>query len=486
MPMAGIEKVAVLGAGVMGAGIAAHVANAGVPVVLLDIVPAGRRGPRRARQGCDRAMLKAEARRRSCTPRRAKLVTPGNLEDDLGLLAECDWIVEAVVERLDVKQHLYRALDAVRKPGSIVSSNTSTIPLAQARRGAAGELRQRLPRHPLLQPAALHAAARARRRAATRPEAAAAATRLLRRAPRQERGRLQGHAGLHRQPHRHLLDRGATRGGDRGGLTVEEADAVAGRPIGFPKTGVFGLLDLVGIDLGPHIAKPRCSRPCRPTTPTGRSTEEPPAARKMIAAGYTGRKGKGGFYRLALERRREAQAGDRPRDRRVSRRDQAAPRERRGGAPGRATRAARARGRRRPLRLAHAVAARSPTPPPWCRRSPTRFPRRRGDAHRLQLEVGPVRAPRPLGPAWLAARLAAEGRAVPPLLAAVGDGTFYRVEGGKLQHLSTDGSYRDLERPRACCCSPTSSGRLEPVAKNGSASLWDLGDGVLCLEFTPR
>ncbi len=105
----------------MGAGIAAHVANAGVPVVLLDIVPAGAADRNVLAAGAVEKLLKAEPAPFMASATR-RLVTPGNLEDDLGLLADCDWIVEAVLERLDVKQELYRAIDAVRKPGSIVSS----------------------------------------------------------------------------------------------------------------------------------------------------------------------------------------------------------------------------------------------------------------------------------------------------------------------------------------------------------------------------
>src|SRR5690606_29093213 len=125
-----IARVGVVGAGVMGAGIAAHVANAGLPVVLLDIVPAGaadRSAPARGAIEKLRKAKPAPLMSESC----AKRIAPGNLEDDLGRLADCDWIVEAVVERLDVKQEVYRRLESVRKPGSIVSSNTSTIPLAK-------------------------------------------------------------------------------------------------------------------------------------------------------------------------------------------------------------------------------------------------------------------------------------------------------------------------------------------------------------------
>lgn len=121
--MTEIKKVAVLGSGVMGSGIAAVLANAGIPVLLLDIVP--KEGGRNSlAEGAIAKQLKGG------TPgfahkKFAKLVTAGNFEDDLGKLAEVDWIVEVVLERLDVKQDVYRKIDAVRKKGSIVSSNAS-------------------------------------------------------------------------------------------------------------------------------------------------------------------------------------------------------------------------------------------------------------------------------------------------------------------------------------------------------------------------
>ncbi|MDE2618898.1 MAG: 3-hydroxyacyl-CoA dehydrogenase family protein, partial [Sphingomonadales bacterium] len=123
-----IRKVCVIGAGTMGAGIAAQVANAGVPVLLLDILP---------KEGDDRdAVAKAAVAKMLKTDpapfmskAAVKLVETGNIEDHLDKAAECDWIVEAIVERLDLKQALYARLEAVKRPGTAVSSNTSTIPL---------------------------------------------------------------------------------------------------------------------------------------------------------------------------------------------------------------------------------------------------------------------------------------------------------------------------------------------------------------------
>ena len=122
-----INKIAVIGAGLMGSGIAAHVANAGHDVVLLDIVPDGARKRSELALGAIERMLKTEPAA-FMEKRTAKSVTCGNIEDDLKLLADADWIVEAVIEKRDIKQSIYRMIDSVRKDGSIVSSNTSTIP----------------------------------------------------------------------------------------------------------------------------------------------------------------------------------------------------------------------------------------------------------------------------------------------------------------------------------------------------------------------
>src|SRR5262249_1918780 len=123
-----ISKVAVIGSGVMGGGIAAHVANAGIPVVLLDIVPAGAANRNVVAEQAIERLLKTEPApfmHRDF----ARLVTPGNLEDHIGMLAECDWIVEAVLEKLAGTHATVAKIEKARKPGSIVTSNTSTIRL---------------------------------------------------------------------------------------------------------------------------------------------------------------------------------------------------------------------------------------------------------------------------------------------------------------------------------------------------------------------
>jgi 3-hydroxyacyl-CoA dehydrogenase len=135
-------KVAVLGAGVMGAAIAAHLVNVGIPSFLLDIVPPGETKDRDiiARTGLEKALKAKPASFYS--KRAAKLVTIGNIEDDLEVLADVDWIIEAVVERLDIKHALYGKIEMVLTPGTIISSNTSGLPAHMLVEGRSEEFRR--------------------------------------------------------------------------------------------------------------------------------------------------------------------------------------------------------------------------------------------------------------------------------------------------------------------------------------------------------
>ena len=137
-----VEKAAVLGAGTMGARIAAHLANAGIPCYLLDIVPRELNADEKrkgmtletpaVRNRIVLAGLEGAKKARPAaffTPETARLVTPGNFEDNLAWCGEADWIIEAVAENLDIKRNLFSRIDAIRKPGSIVTSNTSGLPI---------------------------------------------------------------------------------------------------------------------------------------------------------------------------------------------------------------------------------------------------------------------------------------------------------------------------------------------------------------------
>ena len=136
-----IKKVCVIGAGVMGAGIAAQVANAGIPVLLLDILPRDGGDRDAIAKGAVAKMLKTDPAP-FMSKAAARLVETGNIEDHLDRVAECDWIVEAIVERLDIKQALYARLEQLKRPGTAVSSNTSTIPLGQLVEGRSEQFKR--------------------------------------------------------------------------------------------------------------------------------------------------------------------------------------------------------------------------------------------------------------------------------------------------------------------------------------------------------
>src|SRR5438270_171420 len=138
-----IQRVAVLGAGTMGARIAAHMANAGVPCYLLDIVPPGATGADRNKiaAGGLQAALKSKPAA-FFDQSLARLVTVGNFEDDLKLIANADWIIEAVLEDLEIKRNLLRKVEAIRRPGSIVTTNTSGLPVSRIAEGFSQDFRR--------------------------------------------------------------------------------------------------------------------------------------------------------------------------------------------------------------------------------------------------------------------------------------------------------------------------------------------------------
>ncbi len=477
-----IATAAVIGAGVMGAGIAAHLANAGVSVLLLDVVPKAGDNRNALAEGAIARMLKAEPAP-FMSKRMAKLVTPGNVEDHLDQLAEVDWIVEAVVEDPEIKRTLYERLEAVRKDGSIVSSNTSTLPLALLTKDMPSRFRGDFLITHFFNPPRYMALLELVKGSETKPEV------LERIGDFADRHLGKGVVLCHDTPGfvanrigTFWLQCAVVETLERG-LTVEEADAVMGRPIGVPKTGVFALLDLVGLDLMPKVDASLAATLAEDDPYQG--LRRPfPLLEKMIAEGYTGRKGKGGFYRLnkangaRVKESIDLASGD------------YAPADK----PKLASVSASRRGGPKAL-VAHddkggqfAWAVLSQT----LGYAAALVPEIADDvpsvdrAMRLgyNWKFGPFELIDKLGAADFAERLQAEGRRVPPLLekAAAADG-FYRVEDGRLQYLTVDGSYADVERGEGVVLLSDIKRRGEPLAQNGSASLWDIGDGVVCLEI---
>ena len=289
-----IYKVAVLGAGTMGARIAAHFANAGVPSYLFDIVPPDADGPARnkiAAAGLDAARKSKPAA--FFEPSLAKLITVGNFEDDLKKLADVDWIIEAVVENLDIKRSLLKKVDAVRKPGTIVTTNTSGLPVSKIAEGFADDFRRSWFGTHFFNPPRY--------------------MRLLELIPTPETDRNLLDAIAWFSDVR--LGKGVVFAkdtpnfiGNRIGtfsvlnvirlmqemdLTIEDVDALTGTPVGWPKSATFRTIDLVGLDILGHVVSNMTAN----VHDERSELKLPDFYKQMLERKWLGDKTKGGFYK---------------------------------------------------------------------------------------------------------------------------------------------------------------------------------------------
>ena len=462
-----IRKVGVVGAGVMGAGIAAQVANAGVPVVLLDIVPGG------AARAVERMLRADPAPFMGKAP--ARLVTTGDVGTDLALLADCDWICEAIIERPDAKRELYAKLEGMRKPGSVVSSNTSTIPLAALTEGLGEGFAADFMITHFFNPPRYMRLLEVVQGPQTRADAVAEVSTFGDRRMGKSVVRCKDTPGFIANRIGGMWMQSAINNAFELGLTVEEADAVNGKPMGIPKTGVFGLMDLVGIDLGPHVAASmKATLPA--SDPYVLGLREHAVITRMIGEGRTGRKGKGGFYMRQGAKKLAMELGSGEyRDSVKPTLESLALRNLRELAehPDRAGRYAKA------VLLDTLGYAASLVPEIADSIADVDAAMRLGYAWKY----GPFELIDRVGAPWLVAALREAGRPVPKLLERVGERGFYREQDGVLEFFGTDGDYHAVPRAEGVVLLSDIKRRSKPLAKNGSASLWDIGDGVACLEF---
>jgi 3-hydroxyacyl-CoA dehydrogenase len=287
-----IKNVVIIGSGTMGSGIAAHLCNANVPVTLLDLTT----------EISEKAREKIYKSRPPLLIDKTKInnIKIGNINDDFGVVKNADWVVEAVVERIDIKHNIYEKIFNNRKSGAIVSSNTSSIPIKVLSEKLNLDQKKDFCITHFFNPVRYMG---------------------LLEIVKNENNDLSKIESLKEFCEREL-GKGAIVCNDTPGflgnrigvyamqvamteafkmkMSIEEADAVFGRPMGIPKTGVFGLYDLIGIDLMADVLKsfikelPK-SDPFQPVA------KEIPLITKLIQQGYTGRKGKGGFYRMNKE-----------------------------------------------------------------------------------------------------------------------------------------------------------------------------------------
>jgi len=284
-----IKNVVVIGSGTMGSGIAAQLCNANIPVTLLDLKT----------EISQKAKEKIKNSRPPLLIDKSKIdnIKVGNISDDFNVVGLADWIVEAVVERIDVKHNIYKKIFKNRKQGAIVSSNTSSIPIKILSQNLSDDEKKDFCITHFFNPVRYMG---------------------LLEIVKSENNDLNKINSL-KIFCENLLGKGAiicndTPGflGNRVGvyamqvaiteafkmkLSIEEADAVFGRPMGIPKTGVFGLYDLIGIDLMADVLK-SFIKELPKNDEFQIVAKEIPLIKKLIETGYTGRKGKGGFYRM--------------------------------------------------------------------------------------------------------------------------------------------------------------------------------------------
>ncbi len=284
-----IKKVVVIGSGTMGSGIAAHLCNANVPVTLLDLTT----------EISEKARDRIYKSRPPLLLDKTKIqnIKVGNINDNFDIVKEADWVVEAVVERIDIKHNIYEKIFKNRKQGAIVSSNTSSIPIKVLSEKLTEEEKKDFCITHFFNPVRYMG---------------------LLEIVKNENNDLNKINSLKKFCEIEL-GKGAIVCNDTPGflgnrigvyamqvamteafrmkLSIEEADAVFGRPMGIPKTGVFGLYDLIGIDLMADVLK-SFIKELSDHDEFQIVAKEIPLVKKLIDTGYTGRKGKGGFYRM--------------------------------------------------------------------------------------------------------------------------------------------------------------------------------------------
>ncbi len=456
--MGDIRRVAVIGSGVMGAGIAAQVANAGVPVRLYDMT-------QDMAAAAIAKLLKTEPAP-LMSPDNVRHISAHGIDGELAALGDCDWIVEAVVERLDVKQTLFAKIADYAGPAAIISSNTSTIRLAELLAKSAPAFRQRFVITHFFNPPRYM-----RLLEIVQGESSADVAQSISRFADVALGKsivwCKDRPGFIANRLGCFWSQAAMATAFDMGVTVEEADVVMGKAFGIPKTGVFGLMDLVGIDLVPHVNASLAR--ALPADDLFQQVNVPlPFMERMIAAGLTGRKGKGGFYRINREMGRRKEVID------------------------------LVTGDYRPL---NPVTIDGTTPLLQQDTRLGRYARRvwglvfayagllLGDAAD---DIAAIDAAMRLGYNWqwgpfelmdragdVTQLLKAEGLPIAPVFRGA---NFYR-DGAAL---ALDGNYHPVARAEGLLLLADVKRKSAAVLSNGAAALWDIGDGVCCFEITTK
>ncbi|HEX8848801.1 MAG TPA: 3-hydroxyacyl-CoA dehydrogenase/enoyl-CoA hydratase family protein [Gemmatimonadaceae bacterium] len=472
-----IRKVGVVGAGTMGGGIAALTASAGVPVVLLDVPgDADRNGP--ARQGLERQVKAKPAAFMDAD--RARLVHTGNTEDHLQLLADCDWIIEAIIEQPAPKQHLFARLEEIVKPTAIVASNTSGIPMRVLTERRSPRFRQHFLGTHFFSPVRYMHLLELIPTEDTLPETLDAVREFVERAlgkgtvvAKDAPGFIANRLGV-----KGIV--GALRGMEKGALTIDEVDALTGPLIGRPNSATFRTGDISGVDVIAHVTKGLGEA-------TGEDFALPDWVQSMVAAKRLGDKTGGGFYQkkgkdiLTLDPKSgEYQPQRKPEDPALAKLANRPLKERIEGALA-------LEGkygdfvRRTLLEGAHYTLEKSPE----LANDPVAVDRAMewGYGH----EAGPFRIMDIVGADRLREGFRAAGLDEPELLALSREG-FYREGPQGEEYFGFDGRWHPVPPPAAGALRTETIARRKGAVldENEGARLLDIGDGVALLEFRSK
>ena len=469
-----IKKVAVIGAGTMGSGIAGQVANAGIEVWLLDLPTDGdanalaERGLERLRNPAQPGLMSKEAE---------NLIHLGNTRDDFDQLADCDWIAEAIVERLDIKKDLYKRIDEVCHDKAIVSSNTSTIPISLLVEDMPKSFRERFAITHFFNPVRAMPLLELVRGEDTDPKIMDVLDKFC----DQDLGKgvvqcadtpgfLGNRVGV-------FAIQCALHAAFDMGLSPQQADAVFGRPMGIPKTGVFGLYDLIGIDLMSDVAQSLVNILPESDAFHQESTVRPLMA-QMIANGQTGQKQGQGFYRTQKGAKQviDLSSGEYGSAERLS-------------LP--IANKAEKEGVIHLLKddsiygqFAWRVLSRTLTYAASIIPEIGDDPLAIDDAMKLGYNwiKGPFAMMDEIGVDYLIERLEKEQRDVPEFMRQASSSTFYRVENGELRTRQFGGGWKTITRPDGVMRFMEKRQTQSPKNSNASASWFDV-DGVAVIEF---
>jgi 3-hydroxyacyl-CoA dehydrogenase len=496
--MKSIQKVCVIGAGVMGASIAAHIANAGTPVLLMDIVPdivpqrvpdkSGKNeSPQLSRNIIAKTAIKHLLKAKPApftSPQKAKYITPLNIEDDLERIQECDWIIEAIVENVNAKQSLYRKINKLRKTDSIVSSNTSTIVLSTLIDGLSDDFKQAFcithffnpPRYMTLL------------ELITSSQTNTANIETLEQFCDLKLGKsiihcLDSPGFIANRLGVFWLYTALTETIDSG-LTIEQADALLSKPCGVPKTGVFALLDMIGLELMPKVIESLLSA-LPEDDPFVQIKRDLPFLQDMIAKGYIGRKGKGGFYRLKSSNGKKVKEALNLATFKYAKAKKVS-----------VTASSFNINNIKQLfelkdefsefvwRVMSKTLAYAAYLIPFASQNIKDI----DEAMRLgyNWRLGPFELIDKIGVDYFIERLEHSASEIPQQLNRARGKSFYSIENNKRHYLTDVGCAQPIIKLPGTLMLSDIKHTCKPVLRNPSASLWDIGDGVCCFEFTSK